>query len=182
LLALLVRGSKSLNCEQNPRSFRQGRSSLQFDALPTYGPFDSFRHLITPWQGFGQAVLSTTLPTPQPDASQLKTAGDAGWGVPDFPFALRLERMGISFKQVASNWSPNRSIAPHPGVPGLLATFAGAAGSRPASGEGKLELTEASCARANMAEGIPEGFHSGSPWKGCRGRRGSVEPWHTRVD
>src|SRR5574341_1979294 len=72
-------------------------------------------------------------------------------------------------------------IASDSGVPGLLATFAGAAGPRPASGEGKLELTEASCSRANMAEGIPEGFRPGAPWKGCRGRRESVEPWHSRT-
>ena len=48
-------------------------------------------------------------------------------------------------------------------------------GPRPASGEGKPELTEA-LRSATAAEGIPEGFRSGLPWKGYRGRRTSDWP------
>jgi hypothetical protein len=50
-----------------------------------------------------------------------------------------------------------------------------AAGSRPASEEGKLELTAANTAGSAVAEGIPEGFRF-APWMGCRGRRGSRRP------
>jgi len=48
----------------------------------------------------------------------------------------------------------------------------------PAAGEGKLELTEAPRS-TTVAEGIPEGFRSGLPWKGCRERRGSGGPHAT---
>src|SRR5438093_4779006 len=58
------------------------------------------------------------------------------------------------------------------GAAGPQATFAVAAGTRPASTEGKLELTKAP--RSTIAAaGIPEGFRSGLPWMGCRERRGS---------
>ena len=58
------------------------------------------------------------------------------------------------------------------------ADFAEAAGSHPASGEGKLELTKV-LRSMTAAGGIPEGFHSGVPWKGCRERRGSGRPHAT---
>lgn len=60
----------------------------------------------------------------------------------------------------------------------VLSDFAGAAGARPASGEGKLELTKAPRSRI-VAAGIPEGFHSRLPWRGCRGRRGSERSYRT---
>ena len=60
----------------------------------------------------------------------------------------------------------------------VLSDFAGAAGARPASGEGKLELTKAPRSRI-VAAGIPEGFHSRLPWMGYRGRRGSERSYRT---
>src|SRR5438093_11172985 len=59
------------------------------------------------------------------------------------------------------------------------ANFAGAAGPHPASGEGKLVLTTGPWSQTT-ATGIPEGFHSGLPWKGCRERRGSEGPHAAR--
>jgi len=52
------------------------------------------------------------------------------------------------------------------------ATCAGAAGSRPASEEGKLELTE-TLRSWTAVEGIPEGFHLRAPWKGAAGGGGA---------
>src|SRR5947207_12837459 len=62
---------------------------------------------------------------------------------------------------------------------GSRANFAGAAGPHPASGEGKLVLTTGPWSQTT-ATGIPEGFHSGLPWKGCRERRGSEGPHAAR--
>ena len=49
-------------------------------------------------------------------------------------------------------------------------SLAEAEGACPASGEGKLVLTTAPWSQT-AATGIPEGFHSGLPWRGCRERR-----------
>jgi len=49
-------------------------------------------------------------------------------------------------------------------------------GPRPASEEGKPELTAAPWSQDHGAVGIPEGFRFRAPWKGCRGRCGSEEP------
>src|SRR5574341_2328257 len=116
------------------------------------------------------------------------------------PTYLPLRRGGIVWggeraeRMAASGQSPRASdFTGGPGhrtcredLPGCLPAKRGAwpeadisrerRGPRPASGEGKLELTEASCSRVNMAEGIPEGFRSGAPWKGCRGRHESERP------
>ena len=62
----------------------------------------------------------------------------------------------------------------------VSATGAGAAGTHPASGEGKPVLTTAPWSQTTATE-IPESFRSGLPWKGCRERRGSAKPSGERI-
>jgi hypothetical protein len=58
------------------------------------------------------------------------------------------------------------------GVCGAQSDLRRSDGPRPASEEGKLELTEEPWSKT-VAEGIPEGFHFRAPWKGVAEGAGS---------